>query len=145
MLTIQILQEKPAKHKKLVLMKFCISFVQLSNRTSGSTAPALQLNQHYYQFALDIRKRFSCTYICSQKEKKMVCEVPISIEKQKHLLGALRGSLGSLTQHHRPQLVTPAFGSTQGVASRKEGETGPHNSPCKVSVFIKKISKSIFS
>lgn len=53
--------------------------------------------------------------------RKMVCEVPISTEKQKHLLAAFRGSLGSLMQHQRPQLVTPALGSTQGVASRKEG------------------------
>lgn len=123
MLTIQILQEKPAEREKLVLMKLCISFLQLPNRVSASTASALQLNQRYYQFALDTRKRFSCTYICSQKEEKLVCDVLISIEKQKHLLGALRGSLGSLNQHHRPQLVTPALGSTQGVASGEDGAT----------------------
>lgn len=122
MLTIQILQEKP-EHKKLVLMKLCISFLQLPNRVSASAASALQLNQAYNQFALDTRKPFSCAYICSQKEEKMVCEVPTSTEKQKHLLGALRGSLVSLNQHHRLQLATPVLGTTQGKASREEGAT----------------------
>lgn len=50
-------------------------------------------------------------------------EVPTSTEKQKHLLGALRGSLVSLNQHHRLQLATPVLGTTQGNASREEGAT----------------------
>lgn len=53
----------------------------------------------------------------------MVCEVPTSTEKQKHLLGALRGSLVSLNQHHGLQLATPVLGTTQGKASREEGAT----------------------
>lgn len=51
----------------------------------------------------------------------MICEVPISIQKQQHLLGVLRGLLLSLNQHHRLQLATSALVSTQGMVSRDEG------------------------
>lgn len=51
----------------------------------------------------------------------MVCEVPISIQKQQHLLGVLRGLLLSLNQHHRLQLATSALVSTPGMVSGHEG------------------------
>lgn len=103
-------------------MYLCISFLQLPSKVSASTASALQPKQRYYQFALDTRKRFSCTYICSQKEEKMVCEVPISMEKKKHLLGALGGSLGSPRQHHRPQLSPLLLAALNVQLQKRRGQ-----------------------
>lgn len=52
----------------------------------------------------------------------MVCEAPISIEKQTNLLGALRGSLGPLLQHHRPQLATPALAALKVWIQERKGQ-----------------------
>lgn len=52
----------------------------------------------------------------------MVCEAPISIEKQTNLLGALRGSLGPLLQHHRPQLATPALAALKVWIQERRGQ-----------------------
>lgn len=57
-------------------------------------------------------------YLHLLSEKKIICEVSISIQKQQHLLGVLRGLLLSLNQHHRLQLATSTLVSAQGMVSR---------------------------